>query len=36
MPDGGGLTWDQQEGDWHIGIDGREYYIVPEAVIYGG
>ena len=36
MPDGGDLTWDQREGDWHIGIDGREYYVVPEAVVYGG
>jgi hypothetical protein len=27
----------QKEGDeWSIGIDGRDYYVIPEAVISGG
>jgi len=35
-PDGGELTWGKEEsGDWYIGIDNREFYIIPEAAIYG-
>jgi len=32
---GGRLTWGKDRGDWYIGIDDREFYIVPEAAIYG-
>ena len=35
-PDGGQLTWGKHEGDWYIDIDDREYYVIPEAAIYGG
>lgn len=35
-PHGGDLNWKIQDGDWHINIDGREFYFVPEAVIFGG
>jgi hypothetical protein len=35
-PNGGRLTWGQSDGEWYVGIDDREFYIVPEAAIYGG
>ena len=35
-PDGGGLTWGKQGDEWYIGIDNREFYVVPEAAVYGG
>ncbi len=35
-PDGGDLTWGKQGDEWYIGIDDREFYIVPEAAVYGG
>ena len=35
-PNGGRLTWGQSDGSWYIGIDDREFYMVPEAAIYGG
>ena len=35
-PDGGRLDWGKQGDEWYIGIDDREFYIVPEAAIYGG
>jgi len=35
-PDGGDLTWGKQGDEWYIGIDNREFYIVPEAAISGG
>jgi len=35
-PDGGDLNWKIQDGDWLINIDDREFYFVPEAVIFGG
>lgn len=35
-PDGGHLTWGKDGGDWYIGIDDREFYVIPEAAIYGG
>jgi hypothetical protein len=34
-PDGGRLTWGKDGDEWYIGIDNREFYIVPEAAIYG-
>ena len=33
---GGRLTWGKQGDDWYIGIDNREFYIVPEAAVFGG
>lgn len=35
-PDGGYLTWGRENGDWYIGIDDREFYVIPEAAVYGG
>ena len=35
-PDGGRLTWGKQDDEWYIGIDNREFYIVPQAAIDGG
>ena len=35
-PDGGDLTWGKQGDEWYIGIDDREFYVVPEAAVYGG
>jgi len=35
-PDGGHLDWGKQGDEWYIGIDNREFYIVPEAAVYGG
>lgn len=35
-PDGGRLDWGKQGDEWYIGIDNREFYIVPDAAIYGG
>jgi hypothetical protein len=35
-PDGGDLTWGKDGDEWYIGIDNREFYIVPESAVYGG
>lgn len=35
-PDGGRLTWGKDGGEWYIGIDDREFYVVPEAAVSGG
>lgn len=35
-PQAGRLTWGKQGDDWFIGIDGREFYVIPEAVVNGG
>ena len=35
-PDGGDLNWETLEGDWYINIDSLEFYLVPEAAIFGG
>jgi len=35
-PQPGRLTWGKQGDDWFIGIDGREFYVIPEAAIVGG
>ena len=35
-PNRGRLTWGKDGDTWFIGIDDREYYVVPEAAIYGG
>ena len=32
-PDGGRPTWVQQDGDWYVGIDDREFYVIPAAAI---
>ena len=35
-PNGGNLSWNTQEGEWHIRIDDQEFYIVPDAAVNGG
>lgn len=35
-PGGGELTWGKQGDEWYIGIDNREFYVIPEAAVYGG
>jgi hypothetical protein len=35
-PGGGKLTWEKQGDEWFIGIDNREFYVVPEAAVSGG
>jgi hypothetical protein len=35
-PNRGQLTWGQDGDTWYIGIDEREFYVVPEAAIHGG
>ena len=35
-PGEGDLTWGKQDDNWYIGIDNREFYVVPEAAVYGG
>lgn len=35
-PDDARLHTSQTDGDWLIGVDGQEFYRVPEAAIFGG
>lgn len=35
-PGDGELTWGKQGDEWYIGIDNWEFYVVPEAAVYGG
>jgi hypothetical protein len=35
-PGGGDLSWKRVDGDWDIRIDGKEFFTVPEAAVYGG
>jgi len=35
-PGGGELTWGKQGDEWYIGIENREFYVVPEAAVFGG
>lgn len=35
-PGTGRLTWGKDGDTWFIGIDNREFYIVPEAAVNGG
>ena len=30
------LSWQRQDDNWWVGIDGREFYFIPDALIYGG
>jgi hypothetical protein len=34
-PNGGNLDWGKQGDEWYIGIDDREFYIVPDVAVYG-
>lgn len=34
-PGDGELTLGKQDGEWYIGIDNREFYVIPEAAVYG-
>lgn len=35
-PQPGRLTWGKENDVWSIGIDGREFYVIPDSVIVGG
>jgi len=35
-PGAGKLTWGKDGDTWFIGIDNREFYVVPEAAVSGG
>ena len=35
-PNRGRLTWGKDGDTWYIGIDEREFYVVPDAAIHGG
>ena len=30
------LVWQRQDDDWRVSIDGREFYFITDALIYGG
>jgi hypothetical protein len=30
------LAWQRQDDNWRVSIDGREFYFIPDALIYGG
>ena len=30
------LSWQRQDDNWWVGADGREFYLIPDALIYGG
>jgi hypothetical protein len=34
--DGGELAWQRQDDDWRVSVDGRELYLLPDALIHGG
>lgn len=34
-PDEGELSWQRIGDEWRVSIDDQEYYVVPEAAIYG-
>lgn len=34
-PDDGELTWGKEDDNWFVGIDNREFYVIPEIVVYG-
>ena len=30
------LAWQRQDDNWWVSIDGREFYFIPDSLIYGG
>jgi hypothetical protein len=34
-PNGGDLNWSKENDTWYIGINDQEFYLVPDAAIYG-
>jgi hypothetical protein len=30
------LTWQRQDDNWSVGIDGSEFYFIPDALLFGG
>jgi hypothetical protein len=30
------LSWQRQDDNWWVSIDEREFYFIPDALIYGG
>jgi hypothetical protein len=34
--DGSGLAWQRKDDNWWISANGKEYYLIPDAAIFGG
>lgn len=34
--DGAGLAWQRKDDNWWISANGNEFYLIPDAVIFGG
>jgi hypothetical protein len=30
------LSWQRQDDNWWVGADGKEFYLIPDALIHGG
>jgi len=30
------LSWQRQEDNWWVGVDGKEFYFIPDAALFGG
>jgi len=30
------LSWQRQDDNWWVGVDGKEFYLIPDALIHGG
>lgn len=34
--DGAKLSWQRSDDNWILGVDGREHYLIPDALLFGG
>jgi hypothetical protein len=34
--DGAELSWTRLDDNWSVGVDGKEFYLIPDALIWGG
>jgi hypothetical protein len=30
------VTWQREDDNWSVGVDGKEFYFIPDALIFGG
>ena len=30
------LAWQRQDDNWSVSVDGKEFYLIPDALIFGG
>ena len=30
------LTWQREDDNWSVGVDGKEFYFIPDALLFGG